>query len=113
MSAAEKPLTPERKAEIRAIVENCVGRFRMPRPKVVTRNDVGTIRDADVHVSRADPNAKASGQDKVVEVRRPDYVTVNIPEWERQQEEKRAEREYQRSLDPYNYGHFGPTYDEE
>jgi hypothetical protein len=109
--SAEKALTPERKAEIRAIVDEIVGPTPMPRPKVVARNDLGTVRDADVHVSRADPNAP--GGDRVVEVRRQDWVTIDIPEWERQQAEKRRERQYKHDLDPFDYGTYGPTYGEE
>jgi hypothetical protein len=98
--------------EQETLIFELLGMNVLPRPKVVTRDDLGTIRDADVHVSRADPNT-ASGQDKVVEVRRPDYVTINIPEWERQQEEKRQERQWRHNLDPYKLGLYGPTDDEE
>ena len=106
------PLTPERKAELWLFWEDLLGPMPMPKPKVVTRDDLGTIRDADVHVSRADPNA-VDGVHRTVEVRRPDYVTINIPEWEWQQEEKRKEREERRRLDPYKLGLYGPTDDDE
>ena len=96
----------------KTLILELLGKTVLPKPKVVTRDDLGTIRDADVHVSRADPNT-ASGQDKVVEVRRPDYVTINVAEWERQQEDKRADREWRRNLDPYKLGIYGPTDDEE
>lgn len=101
-------LTTEQKTMILELFGDTV----LPRPKVVTRDDLGTVRDADVHVSRTDPNT-ASGQDKVVEVRRPDYVTINIPEWERQQADKREERRWRRNLDPYRLGLYGPTDDDE
>jgi hypothetical protein len=96
----------------KTLIFELLGETVLPKPKVVTRDDLGNIRDADVHVSRADPNS-ASGQDKVVEVRRPDWVTVNIPAWEQQQAEKRAEREWRHNLDPYKLGLYGPTDDEE
>jgi hypothetical protein len=99
-------------AEQKKMILELFGDNFLPKPKVVTRDDLGNIRDADVHVSRADPNT-ASGQDKVVAVRRPDYVTVNIPAWEQQQADKRAEREWRRNLDPYKLGLYGPTDDEE
>jgi hypothetical protein len=99
-------LTPDK----RKMILEVLGEM-LPRPKVVTRDDLGTIRDADVHVSRADPNT--GGKDKVVEVRRPDYVTINIAAWEQQQADKRAEREWRRSLDPCKLGLYGPTDDEE
>jgi hypothetical protein len=98
--------------EQKTLIFELLGETVLPRPKVVTRDDLGTVRDADVHVSRADPNT-ANGQDKVVEVRRSDFVTINIPEWERQQEEKREERRWRRNLDPYRLGLYGPTDDEE
>jgi hypothetical protein len=84
----------------------------MPKPKVVTRDDLGTIRDADVHVSRTDPNA-ADGHHRTIEVRRPDYVTINVAEWERQQRDKLEERRWRRSLDPCRLGIYGPTDDDE
>jgi len=74
----------------------------MPKPKVVVRDDLGTVRDADVHVSRADPNA--DGTDKVVPVRRPDWVTINFAEYERQREVDEAWKAYMRSLDPFRMG---------
>jgi hypothetical protein len=69
-------MTPERKAQIMRELEPILGPPPVPKPKVVTRDGVGTIRDADVHISRADPNA-IDGQERKVEVRRPEY------EWER------------------------------
>src|SRR5262245_28391116 len=60
-------LTPEREAELRAEMEEAgVLSPNLPRPKVVVRDD-RVKRDADVHVSRADPNAVDG--DRVVEVR--------------------------------------------
>jgi hypothetical protein len=104
-------MTPERKAEIDAAVEEILGPKPLPKPKVVTRDDLGTVRDADVHVSRVDPNT--SGDNRVIEVRRPDYVTINIPEWERQQAEKLEERRERRRLDPCRLGLYGPIDDDE
>jgi hypothetical protein len=48
-------MTPERKAQIMRELEPILGPPPVPKPKVVTRNDVGTIRDADVHISRLIP----------------------------------------------------------
>jgi hypothetical protein len=58
-------------------MEGILGQPPTPRPKVVARSDLGIVRDADVHISRADPNA-ADGRDRTVEVRRPDYLTVDM-----------------------------------
>ena len=52
-------VTPERKAELIAQLEEIIGPTQMPRPKVVTK-DADVVRDADPHVSRADPNYPGS-----------------------------------------------------
>jgi hypothetical protein len=55
-------LTPERKAEVEALLDNILGpepKPQPPKPKVVA--DAGVVvRDADVMVSPADPNARAA-----------------------------------------------------
>ena len=104
-------MTPERRAEIEAALEEILGPKPLPKPKVVTRNDVGTIRDADVHVSRADVNACA--HDEVIHVRRADWVTVNMAAYEQQQAERTAERRRRRELDVYRLGLYGPIDDHE
>jgi hypothetical protein len=108
--------TPERKAEIKVIFEEVCGRTSPPKPKVVVREDLGTIRDADVPVSPADKNWPALDDEGFVRVRRPGYVTIDIPLWEKQQAEKRAEkRRYKRflkELDPCRLGLYG-TIDED
>ncbi len=76
-------LTPEQEAEIERDVEEIIGRRPLPKPKVVARNDLGPIRDADVHVSRADPNS--GGEARVVQVRRPEWCTINLEAYEQQQ----------------------------
>ena len=93
-------VTPEQQAMIDAEVNELFGDLigkPKPRTKVVTKEDQ-VIRDADVAVSKADKNYP-SGEDKVVRVRRPDFVTINIAEWERQREEKAAYKRYLRNLD--------------
>jgi hypothetical protein len=82
------PLTPEREAEVKAICYAAIGRTPpLPKPKVVTSDRGGqrgvVIRDADVAVSPADPNARAAS-DGLVSVRRADWVGINMPEYERQ-----------------------------
>ena len=99
-------MTPERKAEIEARLEAIIGPMPRPKPKVISRDDVGVIRDADVHVSRADPNA--TGEAEVVSVRRDDFVTVNMAGYERQQTERARDRTFRRNLDPFNIGLYGP-----
>jgi hypothetical protein len=105
--------TPERKAEIKAALDKILGPDPIPKPKVVTREDVGAIRDADVPVSRADKNWPSRDDEGFVVVRRPEYVTIDIPAWERQQEEKRRYKQYLRELDPFRLGHWGPISDDE
>ena len=104
-------MTPERKAEIEARIESILGPKPLPKPMVVAREDVGTVRDADVHVSRADVNA-TRGRDEIVSVRRADYVTVNVAGYERQQAERAAERAHRRQIDPFRMGLYGSN-DEE
>ena len=104
-------VTPERRAEIKAILDEVGGLRPMPKPKVVTREDVGTIRDADVPVSTADKNYPTSDEG-VVHVRRPDFVTINVEAWEEQQEEKRRYKRYLKELDPCRLGLYGPVDDD-
>jgi hypothetical protein len=104
-------MTPERKAQILRELEPILGPPPVPKPKVVTRSDVGTIRDADVHVSRADPNA-VDGQEMKVEVRRPDWVKINMAAYEAQRADEAADRRRDRELDPYKLGLYGPVDDE-
>jgi len=105
-------ITPQRKAEIIAALEKKCGPLPKVMPKVVTREDAGTIRDADVAVSRADKNYPNSDEG-FVRVRRPDYVTINIAAWEEQQRWKREDRQRRRELDPFRLGHWGPLDDNE
>ena len=103
-------ITPQRLAEIKADLEETLGPLNpQTKPKVVTK-DAEPIRDADVHVSRADKNAK--GVDEVVQVRRPDYVTINMKAYEEQQqlkaEWKEEDRRRRKELDPDRLGLYGP-----
>jgi hypothetical protein len=100
-------MTPERKAEIRALLNPA----KPPKLKVVT-SEGDVIRDAVVHVAPEDPNAKARN-DRVVSVRRPDFVTINIAAWEEQQRWKAEDRQRRRDLDPFRIGHWGPIDDDE
>ena len=105
-------MTPERKAQILRELEPILGPPPMAKPKVVTRNDVGTIRDADVHVSRADPNAM-DGQEMVVQVRRPDWVKIDMEAYAQQRADEAADRRRDRELDPFKLGLYGPTDDDQ
>jgi len=96
-------MTPERKAEIRALLNPTP---KPSKPKVVT-SEGDVIRDAVVRVAPEDPNAKGR-DDRVVQVKRADWVTVNIPLWERQQAERARDRQRWRELDPFRLGHWGP-----
>jgi hypothetical protein len=98
-------VTPERKAELIAELEEIIG-HRMDRPKVVA-SETEVVRDADVRVSRADPNYPKS-QEGMIRVRRNDFVTIRMDLWEEQQRQKRGEKLHRRQLDPYRLGHWGP-----
>jgi hypothetical protein len=114
-------ITPERLAEIKADLEETLGPLNPQlKPKVVTKN-AEEVRDADVHVSRADKNAK-KGVDEVVQVRRADWVMVDMAAYEAQQkwkaEERQrrmygpnyvADREARKKLDPDRLGLYGPV----
>jgi hypothetical protein len=92
-------ITPERQAQIDAMMEEICGPMPMPKPKaVVVENKV--VRDADVTVSKQDKNYPASGSG-VVQVRRADWVTVNMAAYEEQQRWKAEER--QRRMHGPNY----------
>src|SRR5262245_13745633 len=104
-------VTPERKAELIAQLEEIIGPTKMPKPKVVTR-DADVVRDADPHVSTADPNY-AGSDGGVVRVRRKDFVTINMGLWEEQQRQKMEERRQRRMLDPYRLGHWGSVDEDE
>ena len=97
-------VTPERKAELIAALEELIGPKQMARPKVVTR-DSEVVRDADPHVSRADPNYDRGGGG-VVRVRRNDFVTINMELYEAQQAAKREDRLRRRMIDPFRLGHW-------
>jgi hypothetical protein len=101
-------ISPERKAEllaeVRKIIERNSGPKPKPRPKVVTsENEV--VRDADVAVSKADPNY-ARSDEGIVKVRRSNFVTVRMDLWEEQQRQKREDRRHRRDIDPARLGHW-------
>jgi|SRR5215472_259285 len=81
--------------------------IRPPKPKAVVVEDQ-IVRDADPHVSRADPNYLGSDEG-VVRVRRNDFVTINVELWQAQMMEKQEARRLRRALDPYRLGHWGPV----
>ena len=107
----EMTVTPERKAELIAALEDLIGPRRMSKPKVVV-SESEVVRDAEPHVSRADPNyARSDGG--VVRVRRSDFVTIKMELWEAQQRDKREERRLRRAIDPYRLGHWGSVDEDE
>jgi hypothetical protein len=112
------PVTPERRAELKAMIEKAIGGPlpRVTRPKVVAskieeEEKSEIVRDADVKVSAVDPNHDGDGGE--VRVRRNEFVTVRMDLWEEQQRQKRAERRHRRQLDPCRLGHWGPVDDED
>jgi hypothetical protein len=89
-------LTDEQKAEIDAKLDAIFNKPIRPKPKVVT-SDGDVVRDANVVVSPADPNAK-HGADGVVSVRAPepqwlrhDTVRINMQLAERQWEDRQRD----------------------
>src|SRR5215469_9759132 len=106
-------VSPERTAELVAMLEKALGLTPKPKPKPKAVVDDGeVVRDANVRVSPADPNYRGS-DDGVVRVRRSDFVTVRIDLWEEQQAAKREERRHRRIIDPCRLGLYGPVDDED
>src|SRR6516162_9705414 len=106
-------VSPERTAELVALLEKALGLTPRPRAKPRAVVDDGeVVRDADVRVSPADPNYRESDEG-VVRVRRSDFVTINIAVWEEQQAAKREERRLRRALDPCRLGLYGPIDDDD
>jgi hypothetical protein len=120
-------MTPERKAELEAELDEILGPAT-PKPKVsprakvvvglgqpkVVADDGVVIRDVNVMVSPADPNAqRGSATAGVVRVRRsppaesPLALMLRV-EAERQWWDREAKRQRQRMLDPVGLGHWGP-----
>ena len=106
-------ISPKREAELSAVAKEFLRDYyhTVPKPKAVVVEDQ-VVRDADVEVSKSDKNSPM-GDDKVVRVRRPDYVTINMEAYEEQQAEKARYKRYLRELDPCRLGIYGPIDDEE
>jgi hypothetical protein len=106
-------VSPERTAELVALLEKALGLTPRPRPKPkVVVNEEEVVRDADVRVSPADPNYRESDEG-VVRVRRSDFVRINFEVWEAQQRQKQEERRLRRALDPCRLGLYGPIDDDD
>jgi hypothetical protein len=102
-------ISPERMAEIQAVLDEIIGPRPKPKPKVVVSDGV-PIRDADVVVSPKDPNARC-GRAETVFVRRADYVAVNMSAADAKYHDNLRAQEDQRRLrkeaDPIGMGHWG------
>ena len=104
-------MTAQLRPELKALLDEIIGPKPIPKPKVVV-SDKRVIRDADVVVSPKDPNAKR-GKAETVRVRRPDTFAPSVIDaqwWDRQQSQT-ADRQRRRDADPFNLGHWGPSYD--
>jgi hypothetical protein len=78
--------------------------IRPPKPKAVVVED-RVVRDANPHVSTADPNYPGS-DGGVVRVRRADFVTINMRAYEEQQWLKAEDRRHRKEIDPCRMGHW-------
>ena len=106
-------VSPERTAELVALLEKALGLSPRPRPKPkVVVNEEEVVRDADVRVGPADPNYRESDEG-VVKVRRNQFVRINMEVWEAQQRQRREDRRLRRALDPCRLGLYGPIDDED
>ena len=106
-------VSPERTAELVALLEKALGLTPRPRPKPkVVVNEEEVVRDADVRVGPADPNYRESDEG-MVRVRRNDFVRINVEVWEAQQRQKREDRRLRRALDPCRLGLYGPIDDDD
>jgi hypothetical protein len=97
-------IPPKGKAEVDAMMDEIFGPMPLPKPKAVVVED-RIVRDADVDVSRADKNYRG----ETVQVRRPDYVTIDMAAYEAQQRWKAEERRQRKLLDPDRLGLYGPV----
>ncbi len=115
------------KPEVKALLDEILGpepKPQPPKPKVVVETGV-VVRDADVVVSPTDVNARRRGGDTGVRVRRsmpppePPLPPMRLGEvridlgaaqrqWEINRADRLADRARRRSLDPFDYGHWGP-----
>ena len=99
-------VSPERVAELVALMEKALGLTPKPKPKAkAVTNEGEVVRDADVRVSPADPNYHNSSEG-VVQVRRNDFVKINMELYEAQMREKREDRLRRRVIDPFRLGHW-------
>ena len=106
-------VSPDRTAELVALLEKALGLTPRPRPKPkVVVNEEEVVRDADVRVGPADPNYRESDEG-MVRVRRNDFVRINVEVWEAQQRQKREDRRLRRALDPCRLGLYGPIDDDD
>jgi hypothetical protein len=71
---------------------------------VVVKDDE-VVRDAEPHVSEADPNYPQSDEG-VVKVRSNDRVMLRIDLWEEQQRQRRLDKQRLREIDPFRLGHW-------
>jgi hypothetical protein len=115
-------VSPEFKADVDAFIAQLKAEFLPPPPKpkakpvAVVASEGRVIRDADVVVSPRDPNA-TDEKPTAVSVRAEPVsrlagtVTLNTAAAERQYWEREADRErdrvVRRSIDPFDYGHWG------
>jgi len=105
-------VAPERVAEIVALLEQALGLTPKPKPKPkVVTSAAKVVRDADVLVSKSDPNYPGSDEG-VIRVRRSDFVTLRIDLYEEQQRRRTEDSLRRKALDPCRLGHWGSVDDE-
>ena len=111
-------ISPEREIELEAMAKEIIRDLNGVASSQITTRQRLSLRKIKSSVTLMCPVSKAdknfpTSDDGMVRVRRPDYVTINIPLWEAQQEEKRRYKRYLRELDPCNLGLYGPIDDDE
>jgi hypothetical protein len=105
-------VSPERVAEIVGLLEQALGLTPKPKPKPkVVTSEAKVVRDADVLVSKSDPNYPGSDEG-VIRVRRTDFVTLRMDLYEEQQRQRREDRLRRKALDPCRLGLWGSVDDE-
>lgn len=119
-------MTPERKAEVEALLDDILGpepEPQPPKPKLVAETGI-VVRDVETAVAPGDPNAQRRGGETRVSVRRAPALERPLPPLRLgevrvdmaaytarrliEEADREADRAHRRAIDPFGYGHWGP-----